>query len=133
MRPQRPDDAPMATADLIRADASERPKWPVPLGRGRAPRVALLTRGLQGGGVQAMMRTMARDLAAGDFDVDLLYRGRRQAMAAAEGIRAVRLGGYPPFIGRIMAWRADPASLPVLARPVLLSLFPPDPLRLLPA
>ncbi|HTO83719.1 MAG TPA: glycosyltransferase [Methylomirabilota bacterium] len=101
--------------------------------RQQRPRVALLTRGIAGGGVQVVMLNIARGLAARDFDVTLLYRARRKEPPPPAGTKAKVLAGYPRFIGRIMAWRADPSAFPVLARPVLFSLIAPEPLRLLPS
>src|SRR5262249_61789822 len=80
---------------------------------------------------QVVMLNIARGLAARDFDVTLLHRARRREPLPPAGTKAQVLTGYPRFIGRIMAWRADPSGFSVLARPVLFSLIAPEPLRLL--
>jgi glycosyltransferase involved in cell wall biosynthesis len=96
-------------------------------------RIAILTRGIQGGGVQAMMLNTARELVTRGFEVDLLCDASRAKLPAPDGVDLKPLARYPRFIGRIMAWRADPEALSVLARPVLFCLVAPEPLRMLPA
>jgi glycosyltransferase involved in cell wall biosynthesis len=99
----------------------------------RGSRIAILTRGLQGGGVQGTMLNTARELVTRGFEVDLLCDARRATSPAPDGVDLKPLASYPGFIGRIMAWRADPEALRVLARPVLFCLIAPEPLRMLPA
>jgi len=100
-------------------------------GLGGGPHIALLTRGLRGGGVQVLMMNMAQELAGRGFDVDLVCRARRAKGLAPHGINVKTLADYPRLIGRILAWRADPAGRSVLARPVLFSFIAPEPLRIL--
>src|SRR5262249_10833859 len=79
-------------------------------GLGGGPHIALLTRGLRGGGVQVLMMNMARELAARGLAVDLVCRARRAKGQAPAGINVQTLADYPRVVGRILAWRADRTS-----------------------
>ncbi len=96
-------------------------------------RIALLSRGLSGGGVQAMMRNMATELTGRGYEVDLLHPAHRGGRAAPEGVRAVALRRRLSVFGRRLAYRAAPLDLDVLAKPVLLTPFAADSIGLAPA
>jgi len=96
-------------------------------------RIALLTRGLSGGGVQAMMLNTARELVARGYRVDLLMNARRAKGAAPDGLTARPLSLRPRVCGRILSLRAAPEDFDVLARPVLFGLVAAEQLRLLPS
>jgi len=96
-------------------------------------RIAILTRGLSGGGVQAMMLNTARELTRRGYRVDLLSRRIPSDATAPEGVSLHKLKSTPALFGRVMAYRASPGDFDVLARPVLFSPLAPEPLRQLPA
>ena len=98
-------------------------------------RIALLTRGLTGGGVQAMMRNTAVELTERGYQVDLICRRRRRDRNAAPpaGVNLRRLPVCPPAFGRWQAWRAATGDFDVLAKPVLFAAVAADSLALLPA
>lgn len=100
-----------------------------------APRIALLSRGLTGGGVQAMMRNTANELVARGYQVDLLCRRRAGDAGAVPpvGVNLHLLKTAPRFVGRWQAWRAAPDDFSVLAKPVLFGAIASDALALLPA
>ncbi len=98
-----------------------------------ANHIAILTRGLSGGGVQRMMRHTADELAARGFKVDLLIRSAGSIENAPENLKAVRLRGWPRSVGRILALRADPEGLIEQLKPVLLTPFAAPPLGLIPS
>ena len=98
-----------------------------------ARHIAILTRGLSGGGVQRMMRHTADELAARGFKVDLLIRSAGKIDDAPENLGVVRLRPWPRSIGRIMALRADPEGFREQLKPVLLTPFAAAPLGLIPA
>lgn len=75
-----------------------------------------------------MMLNTARELVTRGYEVDLLCDARRAKLSAPDGVDLKPLASYPGFIGRIMAWRADPEALSVMARPVLFCLIAPEPL-----
>jgi len=97
-----------------------------------APRIAFLTRGLQGGGVQQMTRNLACEIAARGYRVDLLIRRAGPVEPLPAGVRVEVLPRRPRSFGRLLALRADPQGLGVLARPVLLPLVASEAVAYLP-
>ena len=98
-----------------------------------ASHIAILTRGLSGGGVQRMMRHTADELVARGFKVDLLIRSAGRIDDAPDNLGVVRLRPWPRSVGRVMALRADPKGFRELLKPVLLTPFAAAPLGLIPA
>lgn len=98
-------------------------------------RIALLSRGLTGGGVQAMMRNTAVELVARGYRVDLICRRRRgdRGIEPPAGVSLRYLPTRPRAFGRWQAWRAAPDDFDVLAKPVLFGAIASDSLALLPA
>jgi len=96
-------------------------------------RVAVLTRGLVGGGVQKMSLHVARELSSRGWQVDLVSRRGGDRSGIPEGVRVIVLEGKPGLLGRREAWRADPEGVATMLRPVLGCLIAPEPLRYLPA
>jgi glycosyltransferase involved in cell wall biosynthesis len=103
------------------------------LGGGR--RIALLTPGLAGGGVQISMRRTAEALLTRDFRVDvLLYEPNTPSVDDLPArLRVIELDPAPMLVARAQALAADPGGLPELLRPVLLAHKPSDYLPYLPA
>ena len=99
--------------------------------RPAAPRIALLSRSLGGGGVQQMMANTAVELLARGYRVDLLCRRAEPGFPVPAGAHLQRLARHSSLRGRHLAWRADPAGWRELLRPVLLPLVAPDALGLL--
>lgn len=99
---------------------------------GEAPRIAIWTRGLRGGGVQQMMRNLADELARRGHRVDLLIPRTEPSEPLPAGMRVKVLPRRPRGCGRLLALRADPQGLSVLARPVLLPLVAAEALGRLP-
>ncbi|MEM9440967.1 MAG: glycosyltransferase [Pseudomonadota bacterium] len=97
-----------------------------------ARHLAILTRGLAGGGVQRMMRHTADELAARGFKVDLLIRSAGSIKNAPANLQTVHLRRWPRSVGRVMALRADPAGFREQLKPVLLTPFAAEPLGLIP-
>ena len=98
-----------------------------------ARRIALLTRGLEGGGVQRMMRHTADELLSRGFEVDLLTPRRGRLPENKAGLRVHRLRSVPPPIGRLAALSADPEGWRAMLRPILLAPIAARQLGLLPA
>ena len=98
-----------------------------------ARRIALLTRGLEGGGVQRMMRHTAGELLSRGFDVDLLTPRRGRLAEERSGLRVHHLRCLPPPIGRLAALSADPRGWRDMLRPVLLAPIAAQQLGLIPA
>ncbi|MEZ5931158.1 MAG: glycosyltransferase [Alphaproteobacteria bacterium] len=102
--------------------------------REEAAHIALLSRGLDGGGVQRMMRHLADELLARGFRVDLLVAGGRSSDAETpDGLRVIRLRALPRSVGRVLALRADPGGFHAMLKPVLLAPFAARQLGLIPA
>jgi len=88
-----------------------------------------------GGGVQRVMMTLAKEIAARGRQVDLVV-GRAEGPFIEDiggDIRLVALPKSGLIGGRWSAWRADPAGFAALARPFLLPLTTSDMVRRLPA
>ena len=98
---------------------------------GRAPRIAIITRGIDGGGVQKMSLHLANELASRGFAVDLLSRKSGDTSPLEPGVRVHLLRKSAPGVGRALALRADPGGLAALLRPVLLWPIAPEALRYL--
>ena len=101
--------------------------------RRHARRIALLTRGLEGGGVQRMMRHTADELLSRGFEVDLLTPRKGRLPKDKLGLRVHRLYRVPPPLGRLAALAADPGGWRAMLRPVLLAPLAAQPLGLMPA
>jgi glycosyltransferase involved in cell wall biosynthesis len=99
--------------------------------RVQASHIAILTRGLEGGGSQRVMRHIADELVARGFRVDLLTSKRGTIADAPEGLRVHRLR-WRPF-GRFMAVRADPGGVRAMVRPMLATPLAAPQLGLIPA
>ncbi len=103
-------------------------------GPAEAAHIGLLSRGLEGGGVQRMMRHLADELLARGFRVDLLVAGGRSSNGEVpDDLRVVRLRPLPRSVGRVMALRADPNGFKAMLKPVLLAPFAARQLGLIPA
>jgi glycosyltransferase involved in cell wall biosynthesis len=96
-------------------------------------RIAVLTRGITGGGVQKMSLNLAGELAARGWQVDLLSRRAGDPSVVPAGVRATVLRKQLGVVGRGLALRADPAGFSTLLQPVLGCAIAPEPLRYLPA
>ena len=96
-------------------------------------RIAVLTRGFAGGGVQKMSLHVARELTARGWQVDLVSRKDGDRSGLPDGVRPVVLSPRISLAGRWAAFRADPGGLAALYRPVLGCLIAPEPLRYLPS
>ncbi len=99
----------------------------------RVKHLAVLSRGLEGGGVQRMMRHVADELARRGFEVDFLVPSHRQDGAMQEGMTLQPLPHWPRSVGRYLALFADPGGFPQLLRPVLLPILAAEPLGLIPS
>jgi glycosyltransferase involved in cell wall biosynthesis len=130
VRPVERQVEPMtATQPAARLDADAAPTQ---LDQVDAPRLAVLTRGIAGGGVQKMSLHLAGELAARGWRVDLVSRRDGARADVPEGVRVVVLPRRLGWVGRRLAWRADRDGLAVLLRPVLACAIAPEPLRYLP-
>jgi len=98
-----------------------------------AGRIAVLTRGIVGGGVQKMSLNLAGELASRGWQVDLLSRRAGDLSVVPAGVRAIVLRRRLGLVGRGLALRADPAGFSELLRPVLGCAIAPESLRYLPA
>jgi glycosyltransferase involved in cell wall biosynthesis len=98
-----------------------------------ARRIALLTRGIEGGGVQKMSLHLAGELASRGWQVDLLSRRDGSRDVVPPGVRVLVLRRRPGFVGRALALRSDPAGFAAMLQPVLGCAIAPEPLRYLPA
>lgn len=96
-------------------------------------RIAVLTRGFAGGGVQKMSLHVARELAGRGWKVDLLSRQEGDRSGVPDSVRPLVLEGKSGLVGRREALRADPGGVRTLLRPVLGCLIAAEPLRYLPA
>lgn len=84
--------------------------------------MALFTSALGGGGVQRSMRNLAVGLVAEGYAVDLIVCHGDDELAATmarAGVSVHVLRASPPGLGRLLAWRADPAGTSVLGPTVL--------------
>lgn len=93
--------------------------------------IAILTRGLEGGGSQRVMRHIADELVSRGFRVDLLTSKRGGISKAPPELRVHRLR-WRPF-GRFMAVRADPGGIGAMLKPILLTPFAAPQLGLIPS
>jgi len=87
-----------------------------------APRLALFTSALTGGGVQRSLRNLAVALVHAGHRVDLLvcHGDTAQADALARaGVNIIVLTRSRPLVGRFLAWRADPTGTRQLGPTVL--------------
>lgn len=98
-----------------------------------ASHIAILTRGLEGGGVQRIMRHIADDLVARGFRVDLLTSQRGELKNPPQALRVHRLRRMPIMVGRLMALYADPGGIGAMAKPMLLTPFAARQIGLIPA
>lgn len=101
--------------------------------RTEASHIAILTRGLEGGGVQRIMRHIADELVTRGFRVDLLTSRRGELQNAPPLLQVHRLRPMPVMAGRLMAMRADPGGIGAMAKPVLLTPFAARQIGLIPA
>ncbi|WP_373190363.1 glycosyltransferase [Halomonas sp.] len=99
------------------------------------PLIALLSRGITGGGVQHMMLNLARELVYYGYRVDLLVREENHGdtMAVPDGVRLEVLTRSSRWQAHLLAMRADPKGIMSMARPVLLPITPASVLTYLPA
>ena len=99
------------------------------------PLIALLSRGITGGGVQHMMLNLARELVRYGYRVDLLVREENHGdtHAMPDGVRLEILTRSSRWQAHLLAMRADPKGIMTMARPVLLPITPASVLTYLPA
>lgn len=109
-------------------------RWGAPVSD-RADHLGFLIPTGSGGGAQRVMRTLAEESAKRGRRVDLVV-GRAEGPFVeriGEGVNLIALERSGEIRGRFAAWRADPAGLEALARPVLLPLSTSDMIGRIPA
>src|SRR5262245_60301400 len=96
--------------------------------------VALFMANLEAGGIQRSILHLARAFADRGHSVDLvLYKAQGDFVdSVPSGIKVVALETAPRWMGRLLAFRAEPEHLMHLALPVLLPLKSHGALRCLP-
>ncbi|OHV07742.1 glycosyltransferase [Kushneria phosphatilytica] len=109
----------------------------------KGQRIAVLTRGVTGGGVQRRMLTLAETLVEQGYQVDLLVRARKHhrsnddivgdVSALPSGVRLIRLSPGSRLQAHWQLVRMDPRGVGVLLRPVLMPLAPSSVTLYLPA
>ena len=95
-------------------------------------RIAVLTRGIVGGGVQQMSLNLAAELVDRGWQVDLVSRKDGPDDRIPTGVRKVVLAKRFALRGRRLGLRAEPGGVATLLRPVLGCLISAEPLRYLP-
>lgn len=97
-----------------------------------ASHIAILTRGLEGGGVQRVMHHIADELVKRGFRVALLTSRRGKLENAPPSLRVHRFRRMPIMVGRLMALRADPGGIGAMSKPMLPTPFTARQIRLIP-